>query len=135
MNAPRVSRPREPGLFARAPALERYRVAAGGLTLVALQPGDILQVIDLEGRQPCELLAMDTLGRSALAAWALSGSTACEFIGARLAEPTLQARRINQALSRRGIDPYHLPSAASLWDEDRPLPASVATLSPAKNCW
>ncbi len=31
MNAPRVSHPREPGLFARAPALERYRVAAGGL--------------------------------------------------------------------------------------------------------
>ena len=61
MNAPRVSRPREPGLFARAPALERYRVAAGGLTLVALQPGDSLQVIDLEGRQPCELLAVDTL--------------------------------------------------------------------------
>jgi aminomethyltransferase len=120
MNAPRVSRPREPGLFARAPALERYRVAAGGLTLVALQPGDSLQVIDLEGRQPCELLAVDTLGRSALAAWALSGSAACRFIGARLAEPTLQSRRIGQALSRRAIDPHHLPSAASLWDEDSP---------------
>ncbi|MGF6708650.1 DUF1989 domain-containing protein [Pseudomonas frederiksbergensis] len=120
MNAPRVSRPREPGLFARAPALERYRVAAGGLTLVALQPGDSLQVIDLEGRQPCELLAMDTLGRSALAAWALSGSTACGFIGSRLAEPTLQSRRIGQALTRRAIDPQHLPSAASLWDEDSP---------------
>jgi hypothetical protein len=38
MNAPRVSHPREPGLFARAPALERYRVAAGGVTLVACSP-------------------------------------------------------------------------------------------------
>ena len=79
MNAPRVSRPREPGLFARAPALERYRVAAGGLTLVPLQPGDSLQVIDVEGRQPCEMLAVDTFGRSALATWQLSASTACAW--------------------------------------------------------
>ena len=50
MNAPRVSHPREPGLFARAPNLERYRVAVGGVTLVDLQPGDGLQVIDLEAR-------------------------------------------------------------------------------------
>ncbi|MDY7065880.1 hypothetical protein PsexTeo8_23320 [Pseudomonas extremaustralis] len=52
MNAPRVSHPREPGLFARAPNLERYRVAAGGVTLVDLQPGDGLQVIDLEAGRP-----------------------------------------------------------------------------------
>ncbi|OPK06190.1 hypothetical protein BZ164_01520, partial [Pseudomonas veronii] len=77
MNAPRVSHPREPGLFARAPNLERYRVAVGGVTLVDLQPGDGLQVIDLEGRQICELLALDASGRSALASWGLSGSSAC----------------------------------------------------------
>ena len=36
MNMPVISRPREPALFARAPALERHRVAPGGLTVVAL---------------------------------------------------------------------------------------------------
>ncbi|NWE42742.1 DUF1989 domain-containing protein [Pseudomonas yamanorum] len=109
MNAPRVSHPREPGLFARAPHLERYRVAAGGVTLVDLQPGDRLQVIDIEGRQTCALLALDADGRSALASWALHGTTACRV-----------TRRIDQALNRRGIDPQRLPLAASLWDDDSP---------------
>ncbi len=109
MNAPRVSHPREPGLFARAPNLERYRVAVGGVTLVDLQPGDGLQVIDVEGRQTCALLALDAGGRSALASWGLSGSTACSVPG-----------RIGQALQRRGIDTQALPLAASLWDTDSP---------------
>ncbi|TWR49347.1 DUF1989 domain-containing protein [Pseudomonas marginalis] len=109
MNAPRVSHPREPGLFARAPNLERYRVAAGGVTLVDLQPGDGLQVIDVEGRQTCALLALDAGGRSALASWGLSGSTACSVPG-----------RIGQALQRRGIDAQALPLAAWLWDADSP---------------
>ena len=109
MNAPRVSHPREPGLFARAPNLERYRVAAGGVTLVDLQPGDGLQVIDVEGRQTCALLALDAGGRSALASWGLNASTAFRVPG-----------RIGQALQRRGIDAQALPLAASLWDADSP---------------
>ncbi|WP_065910676.1 DUF1989 domain-containing protein [Pseudomonas sp. 58 R 12] len=109
MNAPRVSHPREPGLFARAPNLERYRVAAGGVTLVDLQPGDGLQVIDVEGRQTCTLLALDAGGRSALASWGLNASTACRVPG-----------RIGQALQRRGIDAQALPLAASLWDANSP---------------
>ncbi|WDU65752.1 DUF1989 domain-containing protein [Pseudomonas poae] len=109
MNAPRVSKPQEPGLFARAPNLERYRVAAGGVTLVELQPGDGLHVIDVEGRQTCELLALDADGRSALASWGLQGSIACNV-----------PRRIGQVLSRRGIQLQPLPLAASLWDADSP---------------
>ena len=109
MNAPRVSHPREPGLFARAPNLERYRVAAGGVSLVDLQPGDGLQVIDVEGRQPCALLALDANGRSALASWGLSGSSACRV-----------PLRVGQALKRRGIDAQALPLAAALWDDDSP---------------
>lgn len=109
MNAPRISHPREPGLFARAPNLERYRVAAGGVTLVDLQPGDGLHVIDVEGRQTCALLALDAGGRSALASWGLRGSTACSVPG-----------RIGLALQRRGIDAQALPLAASLWDADSP---------------
>ncbi|CAI8865088.1 DUF1989 domain-containing protein [Pseudomonas serbica] len=120
MQAPRFSRPREPGLYARAPDLERYRVAAGGLTLVALQPGDSLQVIDLEGQQPCELLALTANGRSALPDWVLSGSPSCRFIASRLVDGSAQARRVRQALVQRGVDPRQLPAAASLWDDDSP---------------
>ena len=120
MKAPRISRPHEPGLFARAPNLERYRVAGGGLTLIALQPGDSLQVIDLEGLQPCELLALDTRGRSALTDWGLQASASGIYLHTRLREATLQARRIVQALDKRGIDPQNLSHAALLWGADSP---------------
>ncbi|MGA8133654.1 aminomethyltransferase family protein [Pseudomonas sp. MWU12-2345] len=118
MNAPRVSHPREPGLFARAPAQERYRVAAGGVSLVALEPGDTLQVIDVEGLQSCELLALAANGHSALAQWALAATPGGEFIAGQLAEPSLHSRRILQALHKRGIDLRSLPRAASLWGDD-----------------
>ena len=120
MSAPRVSHPWEPGLFARAPAIERYRVAGGGLTLIALEPGDTLQVIDIEGLQPCELLAFDRLGRTTLAALGLVATWGCRFIATQLAEPSLQTRRIVQALGKRGVDQHRLTESASLWDEDSP---------------
>ncbi|MQT44595.1 hypothetical protein GHO45_27190, partial [Pseudomonas sp. FSL R10-0765] len=120
MNAPRISRPHEPGLFARAPNLERYRVAAGGLTLIAMQPGDSLQVIDLEGQQSCELLALNAQGASALSDWGLSASAANTYLRTRLSEPTLQARRITQALGKRAIEANNLPHPALLWGTDSP---------------
>ncbi|MGE8344948.1 DUF1989 domain-containing protein [Pseudomonas helleri] len=120
MNAPRISRPHEPGLFARAPNLERYRVAAGGLTLIALQPGDSLQVIDLEGQQPCELLVLTAQGASALSDWGLSASAPNTYLRTRLSEPTLQARRITQALDKRAIEANNLPNPALLWGTDSP---------------
>jgi len=120
MNAPRVSRPREPGLFARAPRTERYRVAVGGLTLIELYPGDRLQVIDIEGRQTCQMLVIQASGRNALDAWGLSQSPACRFINERLASGTLQARRIDQALHKRGLDWRQLPGATLLWGDEAP---------------
>ena len=59
IRTPIRSRPAEPALFARAAGCERYRVAGGGLTVVALTPGDTLQIEDIEGLQPCELMAFD----------------------------------------------------------------------------
>ncbi|WP_313466337.1 hypothetical protein, partial [Pseudomonas nitroreducens] len=67
-------------LFARAPALERHRVAPGGLTVISLEAGDRLQVIDLEGDQPAELLAFAAGGRPALAELGLSPSPGAAFI-------------------------------------------------------
>ncbi|WP_213875779.1 aminomethyltransferase family protein [Pseudomonas sp. dw_358] len=120
MNAPIVSRPREPGLFARQPGLERYRVAGGGLTLVELAPGDTLQVIDVEGLQTCELLVMDRRGRSALAQWALAAATPGPFIAERLADGSTHSVRLCHALQRRGVPPADLPGAITLWDSDAP---------------
>ena len=71
---PVVTRLREPGLGLRTPTLERYRVAGGGLTVVALAAGDALEVIDPEGLQACEVMAWDAQGREALAALGLRAS-------------------------------------------------------------
>ena len=53
-----------PGLLMLGPGVERYRVTGGGATVLALDAGDELEIVDPEGRQPCELVAFDTAGRS-----------------------------------------------------------------------
>jgi aminomethyltransferase len=120
MNAPSISRPWEPGLFARSPAQERYRVAGGGLTLISLDSGDSLHIIDVEGLQPCELMAFESQGRDALALLGLTLDGGCRFIAHYLARPGQQARRIQQALNKRGVDFAQGKGAASLWDADSP---------------
>ncbi|SDI71370.1 DUF1989 domain-containing protein [Pseudomonas panipatensis] len=115
MNAPIVSRPREPGLYRRSPGVERHLVRGGGFTLVELQPGDQLQVVDLEGLQPCELLAFDASGRDALAALGLNGRHSGGFCAAQLQRPEAVFARARQRLAARGIDCARLPAAANLW--------------------
>jgi len=55
-----AERPRliRPGLLPADPALERYRVHPGAVTAVELDPGDVLTVIDEEGRQRGELTVL-----------------------------------------------------------------------------
>lgn len=50
-----LGRPRviEPGLLARVPGLERYRVEPGSVLQLRLLPDDELRVIDLEGSSSC----------------------------------------------------------------------------------
>lgn len=134
MNLPVTSRPFEPALFARAPALERHRVAPGGLTVLALEAGDRLQVIDLEGDQGAELLAFATDGRPALADLGLAPSPGTDFIHHLLHDGSRESAHVSAGLARRGIDCRHLPSAARLWEGGTPagfsrtLDASAALL-------
>ncbi|HEJ5875630.1 aminomethyltransferase family protein [Pseudomonas aeruginosa] len=120
MNLPIVSRPHEPALFARAPALERHRVAPGGLTVISLEAGDRLQVIDLEGDQPAELLAFAAGGRPALAELGLSPSPGAAFIHQLLHDGSREADHVCAGLARRGVDCRHLPSPARLWPAGTP---------------
>jgi len=120
MHMPVISRPREPALFARAPALERHRVAPGGLTVVALEAGDRLEVIDLEGRQSAELLAFATGGHPALADLGLTASPGARFIAELLANGSAESLHTRLGLAKRDIDCRQLPDAARLWDGDTP---------------
>ncbi|MCU1732968.1 aminomethyltransferase, partial [Pseudomonas sp. 20P_3.2_Bac4] len=101
MQTPVISRPLEPALFARAASLERHRVAPGGLTVIGLEPGDRLEVIDLEGDQRAELLAFAG-SRPALGALGLRPSPDTGFISHLLHDGSREAAYMTEGLVRRG---------------------------------
>ncbi|MEE1925239.1 DUF1989 domain-containing protein [Pseudomonas sp. 148P] len=119
MQAPVISRPLEPALFARHPLVERHRVAPGGLTVVSLEPDDRLEVIDVEGDQGAELLAFAG-NRAALGALGLRPSAGAACIGHLLRDGSREAAHVSEGLARRGIDCRHLPDAARLWPPATP---------------
>src|SRR5690606_24445324 len=55
---PRASRVLQPGMPSLPPGVERYRIPGGGAIVVGIEPGDRIAVTDVEGRQPCELVAL-----------------------------------------------------------------------------
>ena len=99
-------RPRviEPGLPALDPGVERYVVQGGGAIAVAVEPGDVLEIVDLEGRQAAELVLFSPTGRED--AGAIGARAAHEPTGLRriLSQQSEDARRVRAALDRRGLD-------------------------------
>ncbi|SDI62055.1 aminomethyltransferase [Pseudomonas flavescens] len=134
MNLPVTSRPLEPALFARAADLERHRVAPGGLTVFTLEPGDRLEVIDLEGDQPAELLAFTEDGRQALAALGLQASAGADAIAHLLHDGSRESIHVSNGLTRRGVDCRRLPAAARLWPAATPAGFSRELLANAALC-
>ena len=102
---PRILRPGQPGL---PPGQERYRVAGAGTLVLRLRAGDRLRVIDLEGRQPCELLAFRSNGRSDSG---LLGRSAAGRAAGTKALLESGAGRLRQDLARHGLT---LEAAASI---------------------
>ena len=94
----------EPGLPALEPGVERYVVQGGGAIAIAIEPGDVLEIVDLEGRQAAELVLFSPAGREdagAIGARAAHEPTALRGI---LSESGEDARRVRAALERRGLD-------------------------------
>ena len=120
---PEQSRVFVPGLLMLGPGVERYRVTGGGATVLALDAGDELEIVDPEGRQRCELVAFDASGRSDSS---LLGSTSGENNGGKTAtgaEPAAvgilsaelqDARRVRAGLQRVGVDLAAVRAAATL---------------------
>lgn len=131
MNLPVTSRPLEPALFARTPGYERHRVAPGGLTVIALQAGDRLQVIDLEGDQAAELSAFLVDGREALSALGLQRTPGARFIGQSLGQASREAQHVVAGLTQRGVDCRHLTDSCSLWSTATPAGFSRAMTASA----
>ncbi len=122
-----------PGLMMLGPGVERYRVIGGGATVLALDAGDELEVVDPEGCQPCELVAFDADGRSDPGLLGVIGARGPE--GRRLApsgDPAAvsilsaglyDARRVRAGLEFAGVDLASLGAATPvplLGDDNEP---------------
>ncbi|WP_324768971.1 DUF1989 domain-containing protein [Pokkaliibacter plantistimulans] len=119
MLPPVISRPREPALFARAPGVEYHRVAPAGVTVVALAAGDRLTVIDVEGLQAAELIAVDEQGQQALASLGLMPNAAATYIPQALQQRAQADRDWQRRLARYQLQPAQLPQSTLLWPAEQ----------------
>src|SRR6476646_9748382 len=108
-----------PGLLPADPALERYRVHPGAVTAVELDPGDVLTVIDEEGRQRAELTVLAgggedyrALGTEADAAATVLRAMAGPDGPARASAASASASAVTGLLAGRGLDPSQARAAA-----------------------
>ena len=94
----------EPGLPALDAGVECYGVRGGGAIALVLEPGDLLEIVDTEGRQPAELVVFSPDGRED--AGAAGARAAHEPAGLHriLSEPGEDAQRVRAALEGRGLD-------------------------------
>ena len=114
-----------PGLLMLGGGVERYRVTGGGATVLALDAGDTLEIVDPEGRQRCELVAFDAAGVSDAGLLGVvgtdrsgngerpgsSGEPAAMGI---LSADVQDARRVRAGLERVGIDMAAVRAATPL---------------------
>lgn len=101
---PRPSVVMRPGSPSLAPGEERYTVVGGGVIAVPVHAGDQLRLVDLEGLQACEVVAVDAAGAvdpSILGARADGDGTGLRQI---LSGASESARSVRAGLERRGID-------------------------------
>ena len=54
---------RDPGLRVLPPGVERYLVKGGGLSVIALDPEDKVEITDTEGKQKCEIIVFNKDGK------------------------------------------------------------------------
>ena len=118
MNAILQPRLREPGLRRLDPGVERYRVRGGGAILVKLDQGDRLQIVDLEGRQPCELVVLGRDGRSDAAALGLTAGRVPEGLPRVIDQAGPFGDTLAAALRQRGIDYNPETPAVYLFEGD-----------------
>ncbi|OYW55995.1 MAG: aminomethyltransferase [Hyphomicrobium sp. 32-62-53] len=116
-----------PGRPALGPNVERYTVAGGGSAVFALDAGDRIDIVPLEGGQPLELCAFAKDGKPALAALGLKGKAAPKALQEILATDRDDAARVRFGLFRHGID-IGRAKAAPLFDNQTP-PGEIATFS------
>jgi aminomethyltransferase len=120
-----------PGLAPIEPGVERYWVKGGGATVIPLEGGDQLSVIDLEGRQPAELTFLLPSGGDGAAAMNVRPDAPATGLAALVRDGGEDAHRVLGALAARGLDPNGA-RALRLFGPDSPAGASVTLTATAE---
>jgi len=116
-----------PGSLKLAAGTERYPVNPEGMIVVDLRPGDLLEVIDPEGRQPCEVAVFDSSGKCVPEALSLYGAKQIESsIPALLQLPNEGSVSVAAGLKRRGIS-FNKMTSLLIMDGDTPAEHMIST--------
>jgi aminomethyltransferase len=114
-----------PGLLPRDPDLERYLVRPGGATVVRLEDGDQLTVIDPQGRQSAEVTVVAPPGTDAAGVLGTTPDAPATVIQELTRNAADDGEAVLAALAARGLDP-HEARAVRLFGDWSPAGASVS---------
>jgi glycine cleavage system T protein (aminomethyltransferase) len=117
---------RRPGA-SLAPGEERYTVKGGGAIAVPVEVGDHLRLIDLEGMQRCEVVAVDATGVIDPGMLGARGEGDARGIKQILSADNESARSVRTRLSRCGIDLASARAITLFGVESRPSNAAEFT--------
>ena len=104
LGPPRPSLIMRPGMPALAPGEERYIVPGGGAIAIEIHAGDRLRVIDVEGMQPCEVVAVDATGAIDPDILGARGDGDAAGLKQILSADDESVRSVRSGLKRRGVD-------------------------------
>ena len=113
-----------PSMFSMLPGTERYVVPGCGAALIALEPGDQIIVVNEEGGQPCEVLALDEKGRSSAGLLGLTSNCDASGLKNLLADSELSLGSVRLGLEARGVD-LNLVTAVRFFDELTPAKSEI----------
>ena len=124
-----------PGNMKLATGTERYPVNANGMIVVDLRPGDLIEVIDPQGRQACEIALFDSDGKCRPDALKIHGAKTIESAIPRMLQlPTEGSLTVTAGLKRRNIQ-FNAMQSQLIMDGDTPAEHMVsATAEQALTC-
>ncbi|PSJ58866.1 DUF1989 domain-containing protein [Pseudaminobacter soli (ex Li et al. 2025)] len=101
---PRPSVIRTPGLLVLPEGMERYQVPGAGAIFINIEAGDTVTIRDIEGGQACELVAIDTAGKSDASILGTKANADAAGLKALLLQDNESLCAFRKGLERRKID-------------------------------
>lgn len=128
IDTPNAASPRlfEPGMGGVVPGTERHTVRGGGATIIAVEAGDTIEIIDTSGGQPADLVVFDSNGVAQPGLLGLADAAAT----VELSREIVDARRVTRSLNRHGMD-LRGQRAVRILDVDTEPGTSVTFTAPS----